>query len=190
MCSSRVEVEFGRIGRIVALERYFLVLTSNIECLLGTKRVLHAIDDDDTGTLATVDHAKLAVVEEVVLLQEDIANLLCHLQLEFLRYGHGATEDEAVVHRVGEVDLVSHHDLLHYEALAQRLRVVVLHVVRMAGNLLGHVDLCIGAHGKHCQCAQKNHFLHNYYLFGFWSWFYIPGYRYLGISGYRYIGIS
>ena len=143
---SRIKVELGRIGGVVALERYLLVLTSYVKSLLGSKRILHAIDDDNAGALAAVDHAKFAVVEEVVLLQEYIANLLGNLQLQFLRHGHCTTEDEAVVHRISEVDFVSNHYLLHNKTLTESLGVVVLNVVRMASNLLGHVNLCSCAH--------------------------------------------
>ena len=147
--SSAVQVELSRLLGVFRTENDLLVhvlvladvTTTYVEGFLGRQGILLAIDDDHAIALTTVHDTDLTVVEEVLLLDGGVyveTELKEVLQLQILRHRHGATEDEAVVMAVGEVDLVGLHHLLHDKALAQRLRVVVLHVLRMTGRLEVH----------------------------------------------------
>ena len=140
----------------VALLVFAQVAAPHVERLLGAEFVFRSVDGDDALALSAVDDAQLAVVQEVGGAQFGEG-----LQLQFLADGHGSTEDEAVVHRVGQVDLVWGHHLLHDEALAQGLRVIVLHVLRVASRLETHVLLGGDAHRAHEQGSDKKWFSHS-----------------------------
>ena len=129
--------------------------TTNVEGLFGSKGILLAVDDDHTVALTAVDNAQLAVIKEILVLDAwiDIETEVAEvLELQGLVDRHSATKNKAVVVRIGEIDLVGYHHLLHDEALAQRLCVVVLHVLRVTSRLEVH-SLLAEAIG-HCSHKQ------------------------------------
>ena len=146
----RVQVELGRLLGVLRAELHLLVhvlvladvAAADVEGLLRREGILLAVDDDDAVAGTAVDDAELTVVHEVLLLDGfvDVETQLPEiLQRQRRVDGHGTAEDEAVVVGIGEQDGVWRHDLLHDEALTEQLRVVVLHVFRMAGGLELHV---------------------------------------------------
>ena len=165
MGSGSVQVELSGFLGILRAEEHFLVHvltladvpTADIECFLRRKRIFLTVNDDPTVTLAAVYHAELAIVKEILVLNTGV-NIESEfeevLELQVFRHRHGTTENKAVVVRVGQMNLVSFHHLFHHETLTKRLRVVVLHVFRMAGRLEFHVLLGIdierAQHESHC----------------------------------------
>ena len=156
----RVEVELGRLLGVLRAEEHLLVHVlvladvspADVECLLRREGVLLAVDDDDAVALAAVHDAELTVVEEVLLLDAGVdveSQFEEVLELQGFVHWHCAAEDEAVVMRISQVDLVGHHHLLHDKALTQCLGVVAFHVLRMTSRL--EADILLGVH------AQRTH---------------------------------
>ncbi len=156
MGRSRVQVELGGFLCILRAEEHLLVhvlvladvAATDVEGLLGRQGILLAVDDDPAVALAAVHHAEFTVIEEILVFDAGVdieAQFGEVLQFQVFRHRHGTAEDEAVVVRVGEMNLVGLHHFLHDEAVAQRRRVIVFHVLRVAGRLKLHVLLGIGS---------------------------------------------
>ena len=155
--SGGVKIEFGWFLRVFGTEDDFLVgvdvlallvfaepTTTHVECFAITKRILLSVNDYDTIT-TSVDDSKLAVAHEVLG-----TKFREGFQLQIFGDWHGTAENEAVVHRIREVDFIGSHHLLHHEAVANGLCVVVLHIFRMASLLKVHMHL-----SRHAQCAHQ-----------------------------------
>ena len=147
--SSGVQVELGRLLGILRTEDDLLVRvdvlavlvlaqpsTTDIQRLAVSQGVLLSVYDDNTVS-TRIDDTQLTVTHEVVGTQ-----LRMRLQLQVLVHRHSTAKDEAVVHRIRQVNLVSLHHLLHYKTVTQCLCVIVLHVSRMTGRLEAHGLLC------------------------------------------------
>ena len=120
--------------------------TTDVECLLGREGILLAIDDNDAVALTAVDDTEFAVVEEILILDAWVyveTEVTEVLEFQGFVDRHGTAKDEAVVVRIRQINLVSHHNLLHHETLAERLGVVVLDILRMAGGLELYVLLAV-----------------------------------------------
>ena len=146
VCRGGVQVELGRIGSILALEGHLLVSAAHVESLLEFQFIFLPVNRHDAVS-TDVDDAQFTVVEEVGSLQR-----VDGVQRKFFGGRYGTAEDEAVVHGVSHVNLVGDHNFFHREGAAQTLRVVVLHVLRVAGSLDGVVHL-----GRGAQCSHAHH---------------------------------
>ena len=158
--SSAVQIELGWFLGILRTEKYLfvhvLVLTdmsaTDIESFLRRKCILLTVNDYHAVALAAVHHAELTVVKEILVLDSRVyieSELEEVLQFQCLCDRHCAAKDKAVVVRVGKMNLVGLHHLLHHKTLTQRLGVVVLHILRMTGRLEFHVLL-----STYGECAQ------------------------------------
>ena len=122
-----IDVELGRVPGVLAAEGHLLVALAYIKSVLEMKLIVLAVDIDD-AVATNVDDSKLAAGKEILSLQG-----VDRLKLQSLRDGHDAAIYETVVHRVGHIDFVGLHHLVHKEMGAQLLVVIVFHVVGMAG---------------------------------------------------------
>ena len=130
---------------------------ADIEGLFRTKDILLAVNKDGAGALTAVDDAHLTVVEEIGL-GDGLVNGQAKggevLELQIFCHGHSTAEDETVVLRIGEIDLVGGHDFLHDETLTESLRVVVHDIAGMTGCLKTNVLLSHGAYREECQSCE------------------------------------
>ena len=153
MSSGRVNVELGRVLRVFRAEDDLLVrlnalavlilaqiAASDVKRLLGSQRILLTIHNHHTVS-GSVDDANFSVVEEI-----RGTKLRKSLQFQVLSDRHGTTEDESVIVRISQVNLVCHHHLLHDKTFTESFRVIVLHVSRVASCLEIHLHLCRCTH--------------------------------------------
>ena len=176
--SGRVQIELGRLGSILGTELHVFVhilargnmSATDVEGLLGREGIFLAVNHHHTVALTAVNNAEFAVIEEILLLDVGVyieSQLKKVLELQSLGYGHGTAIDEAVVVTVGEVNLIGLHHLFHHETVAQGLRVIVLHVLRVAGCLELHILLGLNAQRAHQKGKTKNCFFHWFIVFLF-----------------------
>ena len=137
--------------------------TSDVESFLRREGILLTIYYHHAVTLTTVHYTQLAIIEKILILDTWInikSQITEILQFQGFSYRHGATKDESVVMRVGQVYLISNHHLLHHKALAQSLRIVMLNIFRMASSLKVHILLRHSTLYDHHQGHRKKRFLH------------------------------
>ena len=147
---SRVDVELGGIGSVVALESYFLISAAYVKGFLILHGVFLTVYSNHSVT-AGIDDTQFAAFEEVSDFRTQFTE---HFQLQCLVHRHGATVNQSVVEGVGYVDFIRSHHFVHHESAAQKFRVIMLHVLRMAGGLHFVIHLGIGCHGNcsHHKC--------------------------------------
>ena len=145
----RVDVEVGGLSRILALEDDVLLATAYIEGVLEVEFIVLAVNGHDAVT-SDVDNTELPAEQEIRSLER-----IDGLELQGLGCGNSTTEDETVIHRVCEVDLVIDHDLVHHECLAKPLGVITLDILGIAGSLDLVVDLSGYTQGcKNCHNSE------------------------------------
>ena len=125
MRRGRVEVEFRGSRFVVAAEDHLLVAAADVEGLLETDRVGLSFDGDGSSA-PDVDDSHLAARGKVVGRQD-----VHRLEPERRVHRHRAAHDQAVVHRIGEVDLIGNHQPLDEELLAQACRIVIFRITRV-----------------------------------------------------------
>ena len=93
MGSGAVEVELGRLLRVLAAEVYVAVAAAYVECLLVAQGICLVAYLDNAFALAYVEYADLAACSEVFGLER-----VDGFELEFFVDGHCAAYNHAVVH--------------------------------------------------------------------------------------------
>ena len=147
MGSSRVDVEFGRIAGIFALESHFLLASTYVQGIFEFQRIFFTVYGYDTFA-TNVDDTQFAAFEEEFRFQR----VDC-FKYQFFCCRYCATEDQTVVHRISNVDFVRNHYFFHQEATAQAVSIIRFHVLRAASHL--HLVIHLGG-GRHC-CDTQHH---------------------------------
>ena len=145
ICGSRVDVEFGGFGGIVALESNFFIAATYVESLFVLHFVCFAIYSYHTVS-TDIDYAQFAAFQKVGDFRSEFMELL---QFQNLVYRHHSTVNQTVIQGIREVDFIRSHDFVHHESTAQAFGVVVFDILRMAGGLYFVVHL-----GVRRQCAE------------------------------------
>ena len=121
------QIEFGRYGGIVALERHRNLTHANIESFTIGQRLRLSVDDHATIP-AQVDDTQFASIEEIRR-----AELLAAFQCQCLRGRYCAAENDAVNVRIGQFQFAGDKHLFDKKMAAQRLGVIPLHVFGVMG---------------------------------------------------------
>ena len=144
---SRVDIEFGRVGSIVALESYFFIATTYIKSFF----ILHGVFFTVYGnySIATgVDNTQLATFEEVSDFRTQLTE---SLQFQYFVYRHCTSVNQTVIEGVSNIDFVRSHYFAHHKRATETLCVIMLYVQWMAGCL--HSVIYLGG-SRNCGCTQ------------------------------------
>ena len=152
MGGSGNDIEFGRLGRVVALKIDFLGALGDIEAIL-ISQLVHGTVHGYAARAAHVEHAALPALQEIIgaEVMPDIDSLIdAHLFI----HRHHAQRDHAVHMAVHGDDLVRRKQLFDQELLAGLLGGIALEVALVAAVTNIHLDLLLN---DYLSDSQKPH---------------------------------